>query len=317
MPSRNGVDFLKRNMPSLVATDYPNWTAVLADNASTDESVRIVRENFPFFGVIAAGTDRGFAGNVNRGLRWALAREADYIAVISNDVRVPPCWLRCAIEKMQVNPSVGILGFKEINYPDELAIPEEVTIENTVYPTGCAFVLRSEAVRRAGFYDEVLYMYGEEQDYYPRIIQAGFTLAKINVPVLHERHGFGRVSARSVWLRYRNGIYCALKNFGIATGSIVAAKMFCYAVLPGSWLGRLRSRPLAGLANQATLSAAAEGAVDTTGPLRSGNAFKRSGIFLAALGWNILHLPRSLRANRRLSGSTRKANRTASHAPAG
>ena len=105
VPNRNGVEFLGRNLPSLGATEYPNWKAVMADNASTDDSVEFVRRNFGFCEVIAGEKDRGFAGNANRGLRWGLDRGAKYIALISNDVKVRAGWLSCAVESLEKNPS--------------------------------------------------------------------------------------------------------------------------------------------------------------------------------------------------------------------
>ena len=301
IPNRNGAAFLRRNVPSLGATDYPNWLAAMADNVSTDESVELVRRDFGFCEVIEGKEDRGFAGNVNRGLRWGLERQAKYIAVISNDVSVPAAWLSCAVVALEGNPSIGILGFTEEAGQDELRTPEKIKVEETVYPSGCAFILRSDVVRRVGLYDEILYMYGEEQDYYPRVLKAGFGLVRINVPIFHEGQGYSqRISKRTVRLCYRNAIYCALKNFGLTSGVVVSAKIFCYAVLPGFLLERLRASALADLASEATLSERSETAVDTTGLLRGQNVGFRFWAFLVAMTWNILHLAGTLE-KRRLS----------------
>ena len=292
VPNRNGSDFLKRNMPFLAATDYPNWLAVLADNASTDDSVDLIRTNFRFCQVIPAKEDRGFSGNVNRGLRWALARQAKYIAVVSNDVTVPPAWLSHAVRALEDNPSVGILGFTEVADPSQITMPGHIEVTPTVYPWGCAFVLRADAVRKVGLYDETLYMYGEEQDYYPRVLRAGFTLATTTIPIFHQLRGYSQsISKRAVGLCYRNAIYCAIKNFGIATGFLVSAKMFCYAVLPDFLLRRLRATSLADLANCATLSLRSPDTVDTTALLRAHSPAVRLWSFLMAVTWNMLHLP--------------------------
>ena len=292
IPNRNGSAFLKRNMPFLAATDYPNFQAVLADNASTDDSVELIRKNFAFCNLITAKDDRGFAGNVNRGLRWALARRANYIAVVSNDVTVPPAWLSSAVRALEDNPDVGILGFTEVADPSQLTMPGHIEVTPTVYPWGCAFVLRADVVRKVGLYDETLYMYGEEQDYYPRVLRAGFTLATTTIPIFHQLRGYSQsISKRAVGLCYRNAIYCAIKNFGIATGLIVSAKMFCYAVLPDILLKPLRATSLADLANQATLSLRSPDTVDTTGLLRAHSPAFRFWSFLLAVTWNIFHLP--------------------------
>jgi len=295
VPNRNGAEFLKRNMPFLAATDYPQWEMALADNSSTDDSVEFIRRNFGFCHLITAKDDRGFAANVNRLLRWGLQRRAKYIAVVSNDVTVPPAWLSCAVQALEDNPNVGSLGFTEVADPDRLTIPQHIEVTETIHPWGCAFVLRADVVRKVGLYDETLYMYGEEQDYYPRVLRAGFTLATTTIPIFHQLRGYSQtISKRAVGLCYRNAIYCALKNFGIATGFIVSAKMFCYAVLPDFLLRRLRNTSLADLANQATLSLRSPDAVDTTGLLRAHRLPFRFWSFLVAVTWNILHLPATI-----------------------
>ena len=43
----NGRHFLEKFLPSVLATDYDNFSVIVADNASTDDSISFLRKYFP------------------------------------------------------------------------------------------------------------------------------------------------------------------------------------------------------------------------------------------------------------------------------
>ena len=64
----------------------------MIDNASVDGSREYVAREFPWVKVIHLKADRGFAGGVNTGIKFALERGFEFIAVFSNDIKVVPRW---------------------------------------------------------------------------------------------------------------------------------------------------------------------------------------------------------------------------------
>ena len=88
----NGVRHLGPCLAALAAQTIPRhrFEVVLVDNASTDDSVRFVAENFPWVRVVRLPKNVGFAGGNNAGLPFARGR---YVVLLNNDTVADPHWL--------------------------------------------------------------------------------------------------------------------------------------------------------------------------------------------------------------------------------
>ena len=65
----NGVDHLRRFLPSVVAAAPAGVEVVVADNGSTDGSVAVLGSEFPTVRIVRLDRNYGFAGGYNRALR--------------------------------------------------------------------------------------------------------------------------------------------------------------------------------------------------------------------------------------------------------
>ena len=65
----NGRSFLERFLPSVVASTYGNLSIIVADNASTDDSLSFVREHYPQVGIVVNERNEGFARGYNVALK--------------------------------------------------------------------------------------------------------------------------------------------------------------------------------------------------------------------------------------------------------
>ena len=83
----NGQALLEKFLPSVVNSTYTNLRIVVADNASTDDSVNYVKTNFPFIEIIQNAQNEGFASGYNTVLKQV---EADYYVLLNSDVEVTP-----------------------------------------------------------------------------------------------------------------------------------------------------------------------------------------------------------------------------------
>jgi len=100
----NGQKHLAQFLPSVVGCDYPNLQIVVADNGSTDDSIRFVQQTYPQIQILDHHTNEGFAGGYN----WALKRvEADYYILLNSDVQVSSNWIKPVIELMEQNQSIA------------------------------------------------------------------------------------------------------------------------------------------------------------------------------------------------------------------
>ncbi|HLR24626.1 MAG TPA: glycosyltransferase family 2 protein [Fodinibius sp.] len=103
-------------LQSLQKLDYPNYSIVVVDNGSTDQSVQQIRQRFPDIHLIENEENLGFAGGNNVGIRNALEREADYIWLLNNDTVVEKQALTHLVERMEKEPDLGICGSRLIYY---------------------------------------------------------------------------------------------------------------------------------------------------------------------------------------------------------
>lgn len=74
---------------TLVGLTYANNRLPVVDNASTDNSTGAIQAQYPLVDQIVSGTNLGFAGGFNIGLRRALTLPADYILIVNNDALAP------------------------------------------------------------------------------------------------------------------------------------------------------------------------------------------------------------------------------------
>lgn len=110
----NGATMLRRYLPSVVA--YSDGAEVwVADNASTDDSLRVLQQEFPMVKTLVLDKNYGFAEGYNRAIEHI---EAEYIVLLNSDVRVTKGWL---------SPLESFLD----NHPDTVALQPKI-LKDTV-----------------------------------------------------------------------------------------------------------------------------------------------------------------------------------------
>src|SRR3989475_6774094 len=91
----NGRDSIRPCLESVLHQTYGSYRVVVVDNASTDGSRDVVRDEFPNVTLVPLPENLHFARGTNAGLREALrAPECAFIATLKNATRVDPEWLR-------------------------------------------------------------------------------------------------------------------------------------------------------------------------------------------------------------------------------
>lgn len=94
----NGRHFLERFLPDVEAhSQLPGVSVIVADNASTDDSLPYLRKHHPHVQIITLAKNYGFAEGYNRALAQI---KADYYVLLNSDVAVTPDWLPPLIEMM-------------------------------------------------------------------------------------------------------------------------------------------------------------------------------------------------------------------------
>ena len=102
----NGRKFLGTFLPSLVQFQPADSELIVADNASTDESVDYVKNNFPSVKIIQLDRNYGFAGGCNEAIRQITS---PYIVLINQDVPVTENWMQPMMQMMESDLQIAAI----------------------------------------------------------------------------------------------------------------------------------------------------------------------------------------------------------------
>ncbi len=100
----NGQKMLEQYLPSVIQNSKAEATVYVADNASTDQSMAMLRAQFPEVKLIQLEKNWGFAEGYNKALKQI---EADYYLLLNSDIEVTPHWLTPMIAYMDGHADVA------------------------------------------------------------------------------------------------------------------------------------------------------------------------------------------------------------------
>lgn len=103
---------LLESLESLKAEDYELRTIVV-DNGSTDGSVSAINKHYPSIDIFQTGSNLGYAGGFNKGIKYAQIWGADYYLLINNDVLInDPNLISGLIKTLKSDQNIGLVSPK-------------------------------------------------------------------------------------------------------------------------------------------------------------------------------------------------------------
>ena len=183
---------------SVQAMDAKDYEILVIDNGSHDASVDYLRTEFPTITVLPQERNLGFAAGCNVGIRHAIERGTEYVLLLNNDTAVAKDFLTALLAEAERHPKAAIISPQIYFYdlPDRLwwaggtyslwsGIPKHIgrkELDSSQFDapravdwaTGCAMLIRAEALRRVGLFDEQFFGNGEDLDLSLRMRNAGF-----------------------------------------------------------------------------------------------------------------------------------------------
>lgn len=225
----NGSRWLAACLESLRATEYTNFKTLLVDNASTDDGVELVRQNFPEVELIINPANLGFSDGNNVGIRAALNAGADYVVLLNPDTKVTPRWLSELIAIGEDEREVGILGAVQLAYdsdefnswtttalsshllenrinkigsgftgtghpvnPEKKSCPSCFEERNWIpveWVEGACFAIKREVIETVGLLDPIYFAFYEEIDFCRRAACDGYKTAMVPRSRIHHFRG--------------------------------------------------------------------------------------------------------------------------------
>jgi GT2 family glycosyltransferase len=229
----NGRRWLDGCLSSLLPQVDAGVEVVLVDNASSDDSVALVRSTFPRVEVRALTANRGFAAGNNAGAAGATSK---YLVFLNNDTRVAPGWLHEILAVAEATPAAGLFASRVV-YLDRPEIIDSAGdgflrcggafkighgrpaagspgSREVFGACGAALVIRRDLFESLGGFDEDLFMVYEDVDLSYRARLAGSRVRYVSTAVVEHAGSasLGRLSRAAVFHGQRNLEWVWLKN---------------------------------------------------------------------------------------------------------
>jgi hypothetical protein len=243
IPNYNGLIDLKCVYESISNQSYKNYTVIMVDNGSVDDSVSFTKETCPEHVVISLDKNYGFSVAVNKGISYALeSLKADIILLLNNDIELPENFLGEAIRTFAEVPDAGFIAVKMLNFFNRNKVDDAGDLINSFggYPTarghgetdngqydkpdyifgacaGAAFY-KSELFVNAGMFDEDFFSYYEDIDLSLRFQLYGYKCFYSPKLVCYHKRGETVKKFRG-WETYyteRNIVTLRLKNYPLS-----------------------------------------------------------------------------------------------------
>lgn len=238
----NTEGFLKDFLPGLLrsAQKVEGTEVVVADNASTDNSLKVMEEEFPGVRTLRFEENTGFTGGYNRAFKEldALEDAPEYFLLINSDIEVPEDWLGPLVDWMDTHPECGACAPKLHSWHDrkmfEYAGAAGGYIDRYGYPfcrgrimgrieadngqydgpedvfwaTGACLMVRSSVYRKMGGLDDRFFAHMEEIDLCWRMQLEGWKVTVVPQSLVYHVGG-GTLPATSpfkLFLNFRNNL---------------------------------------------------------------------------------------------------------------
>jgi GT2 family glycosyltransferase len=242
----------RRQAAGLPAIEFE---VLVVDSASSDDTVAMVRREFPHVRLYASDTNLGYAGGNNLGIRESRGR---HLLLLNPDTEVLGDALGTMVDYMDRHSSIGVIG-PQLLWPDGqvqssrrrfpslatalvdstflqkwfpthpvlqryyvLDCPDDA-VSQVDWLTGACIMVRRRVVEQVGLLDEAFFMYSEELDWQRRIRERGWQV--LYLPTARVVHREGKSSSQVAALTHirfgRSKVRYFCKHHGRVTGEIV------------------------------------------------------------------------------------------------
>lgn len=236
----NGAKLLQQFLPSVIQFSG-NATIYVADNASTDTSIDVLKNEFPTIKIIENAGNYGFAKGYNEALKCV---EEPYYALVNSDIEVTENWLQPIETIFDNEPNTAIIQPKLLDYKkkthfeyagaaggyiDKYGFPfckgrifdtleEDLGQYNTeteiFWATGACFFIKKEVFRTLQGFDADFFAHQEEIDLCWRANNQGYVVKYCPNSVVYHVGGatLNEANPMKTFLNFRNSLAMLTKN---------------------------------------------------------------------------------------------------------
>ncbi len=256
----NGSQLLRHYLPIVLSTTQSDEVEVIvADNASTDDSLQLLRSDFPDVRTIVLDQNYGFAGGYNKVIAQL---DHEYVLLLNSDVATTSNWTRPLINLMDEDSNIAACapkilddkrkshfeyagaagGFIDwLGYPFcrgrlmDYIEPDNGQYNNNIsalWVSGAALLIRRKLYLECGGLDEDFFAHMEEIDLCWRLRNMGYNIVSCGQSAVYHLGGatLSSTNPRKTYLNFRNNLIMMVKNYNSSLWSLV---ILCRLLLDG------------------------------------------------------------------------------------
>lgn len=237
----NGKKMMEQFLPSVVSSLTDESELIVADNASTDDSIEFLSAHYPTLRVIQLDKNYGFAEGYNRAIEQL---DHDYIILLNSDIETPVGWIGPLFNYMEQHTDcaacqpklhswyekdkfeyAGAAGgyIDRYGYPfcrgriftvTEQDISQYDNDEPLLWATGACLMIRRKLYQKSGGLDARFFAHNEEIDLCWRLRLMGYTVHCVASSIVYHIGGgtLPQGNPRKTFLNFRNNLAMLYKN---------------------------------------------------------------------------------------------------------
>lgn len=204
----NGARWIGRCMDALLQSNM-HTNIVLIDNASTDNTLELLKQYEGKFELIRSEKNLGFGGGNNIGILHALQQKAGYIFLLNQDAYVEKDCIGQLVKSLEENKAYGIISPLQLDSSGEqpdaafkkymLSSLSEEQVKKIIKERNCdivparfinaaAWMIPAAAIKKVGLFHSAFVHYGEDNHYCSRMQFHGYkTGIDCTAAVIHDR----------------------------------------------------------------------------------------------------------------------------------
>jgi len=208
IPVHNRKKDLIELLKSIFEIDYSNLDVIIVDNDSTDD-IREIRNHYPQLKILKNEKNYGAPIGFNIGIKHALSLDIyKYLWLLDSDLLVHKSCLSILVDIMEKDESIGMAGAKILNKNDHKLIVEigaNIDLETgQVSPLFCnepdfekdeifivdyvgsgVSLIRADAIKTVGLFDERYYFLWEDMDYGLAMNRKGYKVVSVSHAIVY------------------------------------------------------------------------------------------------------------------------------------
>ena len=237
----NGQKLLEQFLPSVVNFSSEEATIYVADNASTDSSIKFIKEFYPSVQIIENATNSGYAKGYNDALQQV---DTDIYCLLNSDIEVSKNWLSPVIDVFKNDENTAIIQPKLLDYKDKSKFEyagaaggfvdlfgypycrgrvfnhlEEDNgqfndVSDIFWASGACLFIRSKIYHKLNGFDEDYFAHQEEIDLCWRTQNEGYSIKYVGASTVYHVGGatLQETNPHKTFLNFRNSLLNVVKN---------------------------------------------------------------------------------------------------------